>query len=124
MSERTGSVIEPKFSHQWFLKMEKLVQPAIKSVLKSDEIKFFPKKFDNNFKNWMLNIHDWNISRQLYWGHQIPVYYFGKNNDEYVVASNPDEALKLVIEKTKNSSFSVNDLKQDNDVLDLSLIHI
>ena len=103
VSERTGAVIEPKFSHQWFLKMEDLVKPAIKSVIESDEINFFPKKFNNTFKNWMLNIRDWNISRQLYWGHQIPVYYFGKSDDQYVVAKNADEALELVKKKTKRN---------------------
>ena len=118
VSERTGAVIEPKFSHQWFLKMEDLVKPAIKSVLKSDEINFFPKKFDNTFKNWMLNIRDWNISRQLYWGHQIPVYYYGKSDDQYVVAKNADEALELIKKKTKNNDFLLKDIKQDNDVLD------
>ena len=100
LSERTGAVIEPKFSNQWFLKMQELVKPAINSVLESDEIKFFPKKFDNTFKNWMLNIRDWNISRQLYWGHQIPVYYFGDNNEGYVVASDIDEALKIMNDST------------------------
>ena len=118
VSERTGAVIEPKFSHQWFLKMEDLVKPAIKSVLKSDEINFFPKKFNNTFKNWMLNIRDWNISRQLFWGHQIPVYYYGKSDDQYVVAKNADEALELIKKKTKNNDFLLKDIKQDNDVLD------
>mgnify|MGYP003328840950 FL=1 len=116
-SERTGAVIEPKFSHQWFLKMQELVKPAINSVLESDEIKFFPKKFDNTFKNWMLNIRDWNISRQLYWGHQIPVYYFGDNNEDYVVASDIDEALKIINDSNDNK-YSKDDLKQDEDVLD------
>ena len=116
-SERTGAVIEPKFSHQWFLKMQELVKPAINSVLESDEIKFFPKKFDNTFKNWMLNIRDWNISRQLYWGHQIPVYYFGDNNEDYVVASDIDEALKI-INDSNDYKYSKDDLKQDQDVLD------
>ena len=120
LSERTGAVIEPKFSHQWFLKMQELVKPAINSVLESDEIKFFPKKFDNTFKNWMLNIRDWNISRQLYWGHQIPVYYFGDNNEDYVVASDIDEALKI-INDSNDHKYSKDDLKQDQD---LSLIHI
>tara|TARA_Y100000739_G_scaffold42627_1_gene32258 strand:- start:627 stop:3260 length:2634 start_codon:yes stop_codon:yes gene_type:complete len=117
LSERTGAVIEPKFSHQWFLKMQELVKPAINSVLESDEIKFFPKKFDNTFKNWMLNIRDWNISRQLYWGHQIPVYYFGDNNEDYVVASDIDEALKI-INDSNDHKYSKDDLKQDQDVLD------
>ena len=117
LSERTGAVIEPKFSHQWFLKMQELVKPAINSVLESDEIKFFPKKFDNTFKNWMLNIRDWNISRQLYWGHQIPVYYFGDNNEDYVVASDIDEALKIINDSNDNK-YSKDDLKQDQDVLD------
>ena len=116
-SERTGAVIEPKFSYQWFLKMQELVKPAINSVLESDEIKFFPKKFDNTFKNWMLNIRDWNISRQLYWGHQIPVYYFGDNNEDYVVASDIDEALKI-INDSNDHKYSKDDLKQDQDVLD------
>ena len=118
VSERTGSVIEPKFSHQWFLKMEDLVKPAIKSVLKSEDIKFFPKKFDNTFRNWMENIRDWNISRQLYWGHQIPVFYYGDENKDYVVAENIDLALEQVRKKTKNNNISKADLTQDEDVLD------
>ena len=118
VSERTGSVIEPKFSHQWFLKMEDLVKPAIKSVLKSEDIKFFPKKFDNTFRNWMDNIRDWNISRQLYWGHQIPVFYYGDENKDYVVAENIDLALEQVRKKTKNNNISLADLTQDEDVLD------
>ena len=118
LSERTGSVIEPKFSHQWFLKMEDLVKPAIKSVLKSEDIKFFPKKFDNTFRNWMDNIRDWNISRQLYWGHQIPVFYYGDENKDYVVAENIDLALEQVRKKTKNNNISLADLTQDEDVLD------
>ena len=118
VSERTGSVIEPKFSHQWFLKMEDLVKPAIKSVLKSEDIKFFPKKFDNTFRNWMDNIKDWNISRQLYWGHQIPVFYYGDENKDYVVAENIDLALEQVRKKTKNNNISLADLTQDEDVLD------
>ena len=118
VSERTGSVIEPKFSHQWFLKMENLVKPAIKSVLKSEDIKFFPKKFDNTFRNWMENIRDWNISRQLYWGHQIPVFYYGDENKDYVVAENIDLALEQVRKKTKNNNISLADLTQDEDVLD------
>ena len=118
VSERTGSVIEPKFSHQWFLKMEDLVKPAIKSVLKSEDIKFFPKKFDNTFRNWMENIRDWNISRQLYWGHQIPVFYYGDENKDYVVAENIDLALEQVRRKTKNNNISLADLTQDEDVLD------
>ena len=118
VSERTGAVIEPKFSHQWFLKMEGLVKPAIQSVLNSDEIKFYPKKFDNTFRNWMENIRDWNISRQLYWGHQIPVYYYGKGEKDFVVADNIDSALVLVREKTGNNKITKDDLNQDPDVLD------
>ena len=118
VSERTGAVIEPKFSHQWFLKMEGLVKPAIQSVLNTDEIKFFPKKFDNTFRNWMENITDWNISRQLYWGHQIPVYYYGKGEKDFVVAENIDSALVLVREKTRNNKITKDDLNQDSDVLD------
>jgi valyl-tRNA synthetase len=118
VSERTGAVIEPKFSHQWFLKMEELVKPAIQSVLNSDEIKFYPKKFDNTFRNWMENIRDWNISRQLYWGHQIPVYYYGKGEKDFVVANSIDSALDLVKEKTGNIKITKDDLNQDADVLD------
>ena len=118
VSERTGAIIEPKFSHQWFLKMEDLVKPAIESVLKSDNIKFHPKKFNNTFRNWMENIRDWNISRQLYWGHQIPVFYYGDENNDYVVAENIDIALELVKKKTKNNNISLDDISQDEDVLD------
>ncbi|MBJ25004.1 MAG: valine--tRNA ligase [Flavobacteriaceae bacterium] len=118
ISERTKVVIEPRLSKQWFLKMEELAKPAINSVLNKDEIKLVPEKFINTYKHWMENIKDWNISRQLWWGHQIPVYYYGDNDQDYVVASSKEIALKEAKEKTKNPKLNLNDLKQDDDVLD------
>ena len=118
ISERTNAIIEPKFSDQWFLKMEELVKPAIKSVLQDKEIKLFPKKFENTYKHWLENIRDWNISRQLYWGQQIPAYYYGKGKNDYVVATNIQDALSIAIETTKNKNLKVSDLKQESDVLD------
>ena len=118
ISERTSAIIEPKFSDQWFLKMEELVKPAIKSVLQDKEIKLFPKKFENTYKHWLENIRDWNISRQLYWGQQIPAYYYGKGKNDYVVATNIQDALSIAIETTKNKNLKVSDLKQESDVLD------
>lgn len=117
-SERTKAVIEPRLSDQWFLKMEDLVKPAIKAVLDSNEIKFFPKRFDNTYRHWMENIRDWNISRQLWWGQRIPAYYFGDGQDDFVVAQDEDEALSLAKKKSGNQHLTVNDLKQDEDVLD------
>jgi valyl-tRNA synthetase len=116
-SERTKCIIEPKLSEQWFLKMEKISKPALKVVME-DEVKLFPKKFKNTYKNWMENVRDWNISRQLWWGHQIPVYYFGDNNSDYVVAESKDLALNEAIKKTKNSNLTLDDLVQEEDVLD------
>ena len=116
-SERTKCIIEPKLSDQWFLKMTKISKPALDSVM-NDEIKFFPKKFKNVYKNWMDNIRDWNISRQLWWGHQIPVYYFGNNKEDFVVAENIADALKKAKIKTGNNDLKINNLKQDKDVLD------
>ena len=118
ISERTSAIIEPKFSDQWFLKMEQLVKPAIKSVLQDKEIKLFPKKFENTYKHWLENIRDWNISRQLYWGQQIPAYYYGKGKNDYVVATDIKDALSIAIEKTKNKNLKLSDLKQETDVLD------
>ena len=118
ISERTNAIIEPKFSDQWFLKMEELVKPAIKSVLKDEEIKLFPKKFENTYKHWLENIRDWNISRQLYWGQQIPAFYYGKGKNDYVVATNIKDALSVAIEKTNNKNLKLSDLKQETDVLD------
>ena len=118
ISERTSAIIEPKFSDQWFLKMEELVKPAIKSVLQDKEIKLFPKKFENTYKHWLENIRDWNISRQLYWGQQIPAYYYGKGKNDYVVATNIQDALSIAIETTKNKNLKASDLKQESDVLD------
>ena len=116
-SERTGAVIEPKISQQWFLKMSELGKPALEVVM-NDEVKFHPEKFKNTYKHWMENIRDWNISRQLWWGQQIPAYYYGEGNDDFVVAENIDEALKLAQLKTKNDKLKTEDLKQDQDALD------
>ena len=115
-SERTNAVIEPRLSRQWFLKMDDITKPAIENVLKKDNIKFFPGKFKSTYKHWLENIKDWNISRQLSWGHQIPVFYYG-NNDDYVVAINKKEALKKINYNSENK-YSEDDLTQDNDVLD------
>ncbi len=117
-SERTKAVIEPRLSDQWFLKMEDLVKPAIKSVLVDNEIKLHPKKFDNTYKHWLENIRDWNISRQLWWGQQIPAYYYGDGKEEYVVAESIEEALALAKEKTNNNQLTIENLTQDKDALD------
>ena len=79
LSERTRAIIEPRLSDQWFLSMKEISKPAIKAVMESNEIVLFPEKFKSTFSHWMNNIRDWNISRQLWWGQQIPVYYFGKS---------------------------------------------
>lgn len=117
-SERTKAVIEPRLSDQWFLKMEDLVKPAIKGVLGSDDIKFFPKKFENTYRHWMENIRDWNISRQLWWGQQIPAYYFGDGQNDFVVAESKEEALTLAKEKSNNQQLTIDNLRQDEDALD------
>ena len=116
-SERTKCVIEPKLSDQWFLKMEEISKPALKAV-NDDQVKLFPKKFKNTYRNWMENIRDWNISRQLWWGHQIPVYYYGSNNKDFVVAENIEKALEKAKKKTGNSNLGKEDLVQESDVLD------
>lgn len=117
-SERTKAVIEPRLSDQWFLKMEDLVKPAIKAVLEDEEIKLFPKRFNNTYRHWMENIRDWNISRQLLWGQQIPAYFYGDGKDDFVVAENSKEALKLAQEKLNNPELTLEDLTQDKDALD------
>jgi len=117
-SERTGAVIEPRLSDQWFLKMDELVKPALKAVLETEEIKFFPKRFENTYKHWLENITDWNISRQLWWGQQIPAYFYGNGKNDFVVAENIQEAVRLARQETNNFNLQVSDLKQDEDVLD------
>ena len=116
-SERTGAVIEPKVSVQWFLKMADLAKPAL-DVVMNDEVKFHPEKFKNTYKHWMENIRDWNISRQLWWGQQIPAYFYGEGENDFVVAENIEEALTLAREKTSNSQLPASSLKQDSDALD------
>ncbi|ROI00581.1 valine--tRNA ligase [Chryseobacterium daecheongense] len=116
-SERTGAVIEPKISVQWFLKMSEIAKPAL-DVVMDDEVKFYPEKFKNIYKHWMENIRDWNISRQLWWGQQIPAYYYGSGDEDFVVAETKEEALDLVKEKTGNQQLTIDNLKQDQDALD------
>ncbi len=119
ISERTKAVIEPRLSDQWFLKMKDLAKPAIDAVLSEDsDIKLFPKKFENTYRHWMENIRDWNISRQLWWGQQIPAYYFGDGKEDFVVAENIEKALELAKEKTNNSQLTIDNLRQDPDALD------
>ncbi|WP_418502405.1 valine--tRNA ligase [Flagellimonas sp.] len=117
-SERTKAVIEPRLSDQWFLKMQELAKPALEGVLETNDIKLYPSKFDNTYRHWMENIRDWNISRQLWWGQQIPAYYYGDGQDDFVVAETPEEALKLAQEKTSDFGLQASDLTQDPDVLD------
>jgi valyl-tRNA synthetase len=117
-SERTKCVIEPRLSDQWFLKMEDLVKPAIHAVLESDEIKLYPNRFNNTYAHWLNNIRDWNISRQLWWGQQIPAYFYGDGKEDFVVAETKEEALALAQQATNNKQLTTNDLRQDADALD------
>ncbi len=112
-SERTDSVIEPKLSMQWFLKMEDLAKPALDAVM-NDTVQLYPAKFKNTYRHWMENVKDWCISRQLWWGHRIPVYYLPEGG--YVVAETEEEALKLA--KEIDPKLELSDLRQDEDCLD------
>jgi len=112
-SERTNSIIEPKLSMQWFLKMDKISKPALKHVLNND-IQLHPKKFKNTYKHWLVNIKEWCISRQLWWGQRIPAYYYDGNN--YVIAKNKEEAYSKI--KDIKNNIKIDDIKQDEDVLD------
>lgn len=116
-SERTDAVIEPKISIQWFVKMEKLAAPALDAVMQ-DEVQLVPAKFKNTYRHWMENVHDWCISRQLWWGHQIPAYFYGDGLNDFVVAKTLEEALVLAKDATGNNDLTLADLKQDDDVLD------
>jgi valyl-tRNA synthetase len=117
-SERTKAVIEPRLSDQWFLSMEELVKPAIKAVLETEEIKLYPSRFNNTYRHWLENIRDWNISRQLWWGQQIPAYYYGDGKEDFVVAETIEQALELARTKTNNPQLETYNLKQDPDALD------
>jgi len=114
-SERTGVPIEPKLSMQWFLKMQHFADMALPPVM-NDELKFYPAKYKNTYKNWLENIKDWCISRQLWWGHRIPAYYLPEGG--YVVAETPAKALELAREKTGERTMTLDDLRQDEDCLD------
>lgn len=114
-SERTKVVIEPKLSMQWFLKMDKLTVPALNAVM-DDDIRFFPSKFKNTYRHWMTDTKDWCISRQLWWGHNIPAWYLPEGG--YVVAETEEEALSLAREKSGNSDLQLSDLCRDEDCLD------
>ncbi len=116
-SERTKAVIEPKISAQWFLSMKDLAKPALDHVM-NDDIQFHPAKFKNSYRHWMENVRDWNISRQLWWGHQIPAYFYADGVNDFVVAPTIEEALPLAKAKTNNDALTISDLKQDPDVLD------
>ena len=118
-SERTKAVIEPRLSDQWFLKMEDLVKPAIEAVLgENPEINLYPKKFENTYRHWMENIRDWNISRQLLWGQQIPAYFYGDGKEDFVVAETIEQALDKARTITKNPQLKVENLRQETDALD------
>ena len=114
---RCHEVVESRLSKQWFVKMKPLAEPAIEAV-KSGEVRFVPKRWENIYFNWMNNIQDWCISRQLWWGHRIPAYYVRGNGEQFVVAESPEAALEKAKAATGNSALTLADLEQDPDVLD------
>ncbi len=116
-SERTDVVIEPRLSLQWWVAMKELSQPALENVM-NDNVQFHPAKFKNTYRHWMENVKDWCISRQLWWGHRIPAYYYGEGDDDFVVAKTSEEAVQLAQKKSGNASLTASDLSQDEDVLD------
>lgn len=115
-SERTDAVIEPKLSLQWFCDMSKMAKPALENVM-DDTIQLYPAKFKNTYRHWMENVKDWCVSRQLWWGQQIPAWYFGSGVNDFVVAKTIEEAQKLAEQKS-GSSVSLDEIRQDEDVLD------
>ncbi len=116
-SERTDAVIEPRLSLQWWVSMKELAEPALKNVM-NDTVEFHPAKFKNTYRHWMENVRDWCISRQLWWGHRIPAYYYGEGENDFVVAKTEEEALEKAQKKSRNTELSTSDLRQDEDVLD------
>ena len=115
-SERTDAIIEPRLSLQWFCAMEKLSTPALENVM-NDKVQFHPAKFKNTYRHWMENIRDWCVSRQLWWGHQIPAFFYGEGKEEFVVAPNIDQALAKLNAKS-SKKYQKEDLVQDEDVMD------
>ncbi|HLW06816.1 MAG TPA: valine--tRNA ligase, partial [Marinilabiliaceae bacterium] len=115
-SERTDAVIEPKLSLQWFCDMKRMAKPALEKVM-DDTVKFHPANTKNTYKHWMENIKDWCISRQLWWGHRIPAFYYANGPKDYVIAKTAKEALSLAKEKS-GKNIKLEDLRQDDDVLD------
>jgi len=115
-SERTNAVIEPKLSMQWFVEMKDLAKPALENVM-NNSVQFYPEKFKNTYRHWMENVKDWCISRQLWWGHRIPAWYYGEGINDFVVALTAEKAASLAQEKT-GVAYKAEALKQDEDVLD------
>ena len=115
-SERTNAIIEPKLSMQWFVEMKDLAKPALENVM-NNNVQFYPEKFKNTYRHWMENVKDWCISRQLWWGHRIPAWYYGEGVNDFVVALTADKAATLAHEKT-GFAYKAEALKQDEDVLD------
>ena len=117
-SERNpDTVIEPRLSLQWFLKMQHFADIALPPVM-DGEMNFYPAKYKTTYKNWLDNIQDWCISRQLWWGHRIPAYFYGEGEDDFVVAETAEEALKLAQQKSGKADMKLEDLQQDEDALD------
>ncbi len=116
-SERTGAVVEPRLSLQWWIRMPELAKPALDAVM-GDEIQLIPEKFKNTYRHWMENVKDWCISRQLWWGHQIPAYFYGEGEEDFVVALSVEEALEKARQASGNNHLQASDLRQDEDCLD------